>query len=87
MTLVQRAVQRWKEGEISWETLVEVVRRIPLTTRSSTTPAETIDEQWERAEEGRHEPGTWDDLYLEWLFHALTDDEFHELERALLTRA
>ena len=83
--MIQKAVAKWKRGEISWETLVEVMRRIPVTGRGQTTAAQSIDEQWERAEEWRHSPGTWDDLYLEWLFHELTEAQFHELETALLS--
>lgn len=84
--MIRRAVAKWKAGEITWEMLVEVVKRIPRAGRGLLPPATTIDGQWEHAEEATHSPGTWDDLYLEWLFHELTDSEFHELETALLDR-
>ncbi|HJQ94303.1 MAG TPA: hypothetical protein VJ935_01155 [Acidimicrobiia bacterium] len=81
---IKDAVASWRRGELTWDQLVDFMGKVPLRTRVVLPPVKTLEESWRRAEEDPQEPGSWDHLYLEWLFQVLTDDEFHELERALL---
>ena len=81
---IKDAVASWKRGELTWDELVDFMGKVPLRTRVVLPPAESLEEIWRRTEEEPHEPGSWDDLYLEWLFKVLTEAEFRELERALL---
>ena len=73
---IKDAVASWKRGEMTWSQLVDFMEKIPLRARVVLPPAESLEESWRRAEEEPHQPGSWDDLYLEWLFQVLTGDEF-----------
>lgn len=82
--MIREAIRRWQAGELTWEQLLEVVRRAPKIARPARPMAETIEDQWRNAEEEPHIPGTWDDLYVEWLAGTVTTAQFHQLEAALV---